>query len=85
MRMIMTTPQNELYNLSYKIKELHSLFKVEEDEVGLSIFDSVKQLYIGHGDIVQRLERLEGQLALIIKLLTIDESPQKKKTPKEIK
>jgi hypothetical protein len=69
----MTTPQNELYNLSYNVKQLVRMFESEKDddtgEVENSIFDNVKQLYIGHEVLVKRMEKIEDQLALIIKLL----------------
>lgn len=64
----MTTPQNELYNLSYKIKTFIDMFKVEEGKEDL--FKQVNQLYIGRDEVIRRLDVVEGQMALIIKLLT---------------
>lgn len=66
----MTTPQNELYRLSDRIKGLTEMFEVDEGET--SIFDEVKLLYIEHCDIVKRLDMLQDQLTLIIKLLSKD-------------
>lgn len=73
----MSTPQNELYKLSNNVRALTELFETEDDEN--SIFDNVKLLYLGHQDIVKRMERIEDQMALIIKLLTIEDRPPKRK------
>ena len=66
----MTTPQNELYNLSYKVKSLMELFETNEDEQ--SIFDNVKQLYTTVQLLDKRMDMLQDQMALIIKLLSKD-------------
>lgn len=63
----MTTPQNELYNLSYKIKALTELFETDEDEQ--DIFLNVKQLYMTVQLLDKRMDMLQDQMALIIKLL----------------
>ncbi len=63
----MTTPQNELYNLSYRVKCLTELFEAEEDEQ--DIFTNVKLLYITQLELVKRMDALQDQMALIIKLL----------------
>lgn len=46
----MTTPQNELYNLPYDVKQIVRMFESEKDdgtgEAENSIFDNVKELYI---------------------------------------
>jgi ATP-dependent Lon protease len=67
----MTTPQNELYNLSYKVKRLTELFETEEDEQ--DIFTNVKQLYTLQMELVKRMDALQDQMALIIKLLGKEE------------
>ena len=66
----MTTPQNELYNLSYRVKSLTELFTTEEN--GTSIFDDVKRIYILQMDLVKRMDFLQDQMTLIIKLLSKD-------------
>lgn len=64
----MTTPQNELYNLSYKIKRLTDMFECEED-----VFETVKQMQKEILDLMVSQQRMENQMALIIKLLSKDE------------
>lgn len=66
----MTTPQNQLYNLADKIGRLMDMFKPDEDED--SIFDTVKQMQLEILDLMASQQRLENQLALIIKLLAKD-------------
>ena len=66
----MATPQNELYNLSYKIKHLTELFETDEDEQ--DIFANVKQLYMTVQLLDKRLDMLQDQMAIIIKLLSKD-------------
>lgn len=68
----MTTPQNELYNLSYNVKQLVSMFETEGEEN--SIFDNVKQLYMTVQLLDKRMDMLQDQMALIIKLLSKDAS-----------
>lgn len=63
----MTTPQNELRNLSYRVTRLTELFETDEDEQ--DIFTNVKLLYTGHEILVKRMEKIEDQLTLITKLL----------------
>jgi hypothetical protein len=65
----MTTPQNELYMLSRRVKELIDLFEPEENEQ--DIFENVKQLYKNNHEIVKRLDMLQDQMALIIKFLGV--------------
>ena len=72
----MTTPQSELWNISRKIQCLMDLFDkydkdYDEDSDGerRSLFEDVKRLYNGHENVLKRLDKLEDQLALIIKLL----------------
>ena len=66
----MTTPQNELYRLSDKVKRLTDMFEDYDEE--RTLFDDVKQLYNDRESITKRLDRMEDQMALIIKLLTIE-------------
>ncbi len=68
----MVSPQNQLYNLSQEIKNLTRLFEREtyDDEVSPSIFEDVKQMKMNVSDIVINQERLNNQMALIIKLLS---------------
>lgn len=70
----MSTPQNELHNLSYQIQQLVLMFQTENnDETGEkenSIFDNVKQLYTTVHLLDKRIDMLQDQMALIIKLLS---------------
>lgn len=74
----MTTPQHELYNISYKIDQLAKLFEPiynDKDEcIDDCIFVEVAEILDNSRTIVKRLERLEDQMALIIKLLSKDVS-----------
>lgn len=63
----MTTPQNELHNLSYRIKRLTDLFEPNENDE--DIFDTVKQMQKEMLDVINSQIRLENQMNLIIKLL----------------
>lgn len=64
----MTTPQSQLYWIADNLRELRDIFKPQEDE--LDIFEQVKQLYSWHGVLVKKMEKIEDQQALIIKLLS---------------
>lgn len=64
----MTTPQNELYNLSEKVRRLTALFEVNREE--LDIFDNVKEIYIISERLAKRIDNLSDQMAIIIKLLS---------------
>jgi hypothetical protein len=72
----MTTPQNKLYNLYYKIQELARLLETEEGQ--LDIFEHVKLFYIGRGVFVKRLDTLQDQMSLIIKLLSKEHGRERK-------
>ena len=63
----MTTPQNQLCNVSYQVERLKSLFETEEDEQ--DIFTNVKLLYTTQLEIAKRIDAMQDQMALIIKLL----------------
>lgn len=64
----MTTPQNELYNLSYKIKELHDLF-ISDD--GLTdMFEEIAYIHRVLSIISKDVDELKSQMSLIIKLLS---------------
>lgn len=63
----MTNPQNELYNLSYRIQRLTEMFKTEDGEE--DIFAIIKQMHTEVVDLMESHQRLENQMALIIKLL----------------
>lgn len=63
----MTTPRNELYNLSNRIKYLTELFENDEDD--FSIFDKVKEIDINNNIIEKCLDFVQDQMSLIIKLL----------------
>lgn len=69
----MTTPQNELYNLSCHIKKLISLFETEEEKQ--DIFTNVELLYNTVLLIDKRIDVLQDQMALIIKLLNKTNEP----------
>ena len=64
----MTTPQNELYNLSYKIQRLTEFFE-ETDEDLEDIFNIIFLLKKQSKKIIDQQEKLENQLNIIIKLL----------------
>jgi|GEM_PF-3205507 hypothetical protein len=64
----MTTPQNELYNISYNLKCLMKLFETEENEQDL--FENVKQLLEIYKILDKRMDVLEDRMDLIIKLLS---------------
>lgn len=66
----MTTPQNQLYYLADKVKDLYEMFKCDEDEQ--DIFANVKQLYMTVQLLDKRLDMLQDQMAIIIKLLSKD-------------
>ena len=63
----MTTPQETLYRLQERIGHLTDLFEAEED--GDTIFETVKQLELQMQDIMNAQQRIENQLALIIKFM----------------
>lgn len=66
----MTTPQESLYRIAYKVDSLLEMFDGEEDELG--IFECVKEIYKNHQLLIEHMERLEDQMSLIIKLLNKD-------------
>jgi hypothetical protein len=67
----MTTPQNELFMLSNRIKHLTSLFEGGEDED--SIFETIKSIEFLVKEITESQNRQENIIALIVKLLSKDE------------
>jgi hypothetical protein len=68
----MTTPQNQIYMLEQRVRDLIYMFRPEQDEEGNGedIFDKVKQIELQQMDIMTSMQRLENQMALIIKLLS---------------
>lgn len=64
----MTTPQNELYRLSERIRDLYKMFKRDEDEG--DIFERIKQIELQMFDVMAAQQRQENLKNLIIKLLT---------------
>lgn len=66
----MTTPQNQLYNLADRIKDLYEMFKGDED--GQDIFDRIKQIELQQIDIMASMQRQENLMNLIVKLLSKD-------------
>lgn len=69
----MTTPQSQLYNLSDKINHLTKLFEGKYNDEGQceeeSVFETIQQMQRELFDLVNSHQRIENQLALIIKLL----------------
>lgn len=68
----MTTPQSILFELHYKFGELLRFIEGSEDSEG--IIDRVTTLEEQNDDIIVALQRIENQMALIIKLLAKDGS-----------
>lgn len=64
----MTTPQDTLYRLSERIRNLSDLF--ESDENGDNIFDTIKQIELQMMDIMAAQQRQENLMNLIIKHLS---------------
>lgn len=73
-RIKMTTPQEMLHKVYYRINDLMEMFSPEENGdgeiIGDSIFDSVKQIQSEVSDLMSSQQRIENQLNLIIKLLS---------------
>ena len=67
----MNTPQNQLYYLSDRIRELFDLFKADEDE--LTLLDHVKKIELQQIDILGDMDKLENVMNLIVNLLGKDE------------
>ena len=74
----MTNPQNELYRLSEKIRNLHEFFvpgyysgysSEDAENPPLDIMDKIDFVFENIKSIENRVENIENQLALIIKLL----------------
>ena len=64
----MTTPQDTLYRLAERIRNLTDLF--ESDEDGNNIFDSIRQIELQMQDIMTAQQRQENLMNLIVKLLS---------------
>jgi len=64
----MTTPQNQLYYLADKVKDLYEMFKGDADEG--DIFEKVKQIELQMQDIMAAQQRQENLMNLIIQLLS---------------
>jgi len=68
----MTTPQNQLYVLADRIKNLTELFECEEDED--SIFETIRQIDLRIKDVRSSQLRQEYTMDLILKLMSKHES-----------
>jgi hypothetical protein len=66
----MTTPQNILYELHYKLKSLTNMLEGESDGEVQNIYDMVKSVEIEVTEFNERMETLEDKMDLIIKLLS---------------
>jgi hypothetical protein len=64
----MSTPQNQLYYLADKIKDLYDMFKGSEDEG--DIFGRIKQIELQMQDIMRAQQRQENLMNLIVQLLS---------------
>lgn len=64
----MTTPQNQLYYLADRIKDLYEMFKGDED--GEDIFEKIKQIDLQMVDIMEAQGRQENLMNLIVQLLS---------------
>lgn len=64
----MSTPQNILYSLEDKINCLNKKFQADDEDK--DIFESVKEINQEVRIINNRLDNLEAQQSLIIKLLS---------------
>jgi len=74
----MTTPQNELYKLVQTVSQLQDRVRrlsdmFEVDESGKDFFDTINQMKLEISNLMTSHERLENQMNLIIKLLSIQE------------
>lgn len=67
-RDIMTTPQNQLYYLADRIKDLYEMFKGDNEES--DIFGRVKEIELQMQDIIAAQHRQENLMNVIIKLLS---------------
>lgn len=67
----MTTPQSQLYDVSYKVNQLIKMFQGDEGEV--DIFEAVKQLNLQMQEILHTQQRQENCMNLILKLLAKNE------------
>ena len=68
----MTTPQNQLYVLADRIKNLTELFECEDDED--SIFETIRQIDLRIKDVRSSQLRQEYTMDLILKLMSKHES-----------
>ena len=64
----MTTPQGELQRLSDKINRLYDLFDSEENDYDL--LTRIAGIDIQTEEIIKRMDMLQDQMSLIIKLLS---------------
>ena len=64
----MTTPQNQLYYLADKVKDLYEMFKGDGD--GEDIFESIRQLELQMIYIMAAQQRQENLMNLIVQLLS---------------
>ena len=58
----MTTPQGQLYHISSVMSSLHSMLSPEDED---SIFDRIERI----DEEIKKIDKMQDQLALIIKLL----------------
>jgi hypothetical protein len=67
----MTTPQNVLHNIEYKLGSLIKLLEgaYEEDDEKTNIYDMCKAIGIEVSEFNERMKLLEDKMNLIIKLL----------------
>ena len=62
----MTTPQEQIYNISYRISEIAELLAPTDE-------DSLMERLASIDEKIKNIDRMQDQLALIIKLLGKDE------------
>jgi len=64
----MTTPQSMLHDMHYKINQLIRSFEAKEGEEDL--FEQVKTIHGATLECIERINKLENTMSLIIKLLS---------------
>lgn len=67
----MTTPQNQLHDMIYKLNRIQTMIEGDEDEDGL--FITINQIQIQVADLMASNQRIENILNLIVKLLDKNE------------
>lgn len=61
------TPQENLYRLVDAVRRLNEKFESNDEEI--SFIEKIDEIHLANTSLIDRMDKIENQLSLIIKLL----------------